>query len=1464
MNPRRDQTRRKEHNLQIWILEAKGMPSKKNYFCEICLDKTLYARTSAKGKGEKGDKFDICFFGEYFDFSLLPKIEDVCINLYREADPKKRKDRTTLVGYILIKMDQLISRHPVERWYTVKVGSDASTGNKLTSNWVSRSSPAEAPSIRIKARFQSVDILPKHIYEHFVYFLQDNYLPLCLALEPLLSVKAKEDFAISMVKILHKQSTAKEFLCDLIMSEVDVLDNEHLMFRGNSLATKAMEGYMKLVADDYLQETLGDFIKMVFEGNDNCEVDSMKLPSSSTNLLERNRQQLVFFCEAAWSKIIASLKIFPQELKEVFELLRKRLTATSRAELADNLISSSIFLRFLCPAILSPSLFSLISEYPNPQVSRNLTLIAKTMQTLANFNKFGGKEHYMEFMNEFVTREWDNMQSFLLKISTHNGNAYDLRRNTAVVNNNLDVLIDSGKELSLLHQYLEETWNDEIHNKATLEEPRLFPLRNIILEISSSRNRDFSVLQSSAKQAANSPGNYSPPSDYENGANSYIGKHNQLQNHNIFKARENAISQENLPASSRNTPYRSKSGIVDEYGTSIIGNRSKSQQLSFNAKGSRNSLTGVGSKEHLDTLNQANQTSQGYFEPRQYSIYDDTLEYRVLTCGVFYAKTEDDLRFLYSPDNSPSRFEYQIHKEFSGDSTNQSYIAIAVESITAAGNILENDIMNEILNFNMFVKTNMTYELDGKILNTNSSFCHALELCRLGNAQIEIFFSVMKSDKLRKDPRVILEYPMLQFFENKFFLPSSLYGITPGGEKGIKSVEMAHLIFFVGSVDNHSSDEVSIAVEKSIRNYLHQNTTHIRYSIFSLSILKDEMQKNTTYTFPYISLTVFLLLVFTCGSSMTGDWITSKPIEALMGFIVSSMAIMSSSGILFFLGVPFINQVTVMPFLAFTIGVDDTYVMLGAWQDTKRTLSPSKRMALSLEEAGTAISVTSLTSIISFSIGTFSTTPAISIFCKFISLAIFFDWFYQITLFAGVMALGGKREGAGYHCILATKKMSDKEIAHSKSANFISPTHNFFANKMAPFLCTKYVRIFFICIYFVYIYLAFYGCSLLTPDLTPSRLLVDDSPLTHYLEKAESKIWSEGVIGRVYVNNAPDLSREPEKAAELLQMVADLESTEFSIGSNSTQLWIRDFDNYKQYFLVEQETYYQILESFLKVSFNSQWKIFLKWDDNPNRPGKLTTNSMGTKYVKRFFFTTAYKIKDWNVRTKLLLKWRNITSSYPQFQALVFDENNFYSDQLLELKDNTLNSLGTVVIALICVLVLFIGDTLILFIIISTLVTMDIGVSGFLSLWGAELDPGFVVTLFMAIGLSIDYSSHVAYKIYRTVNRNPDKRISEALGAIGWPVVQAGVSTIISVLSMGLVNSNSVRSFAKTNILVVFVGIFHGLFILPILIRTFASDVTEQSSIEMNLKKENNYESDELSPDTGKKYNNNINMIKLD
>lgn len=66
-------------------------------------------------------------------------------------------------------------------------------------------------------------------------------------------------------------------------------------------------------------------------------------------------------------------------------------------------------------------------EYPNEKAARNLTLVAKTLQTLANFTRFQGKENFMEFMNDLLEREAPSMKNFLQLISVSNNLVFFLK-----------------------------------------------------------------------------------------------------------------------------------------------------------------------------------------------------------------------------------------------------------------------------------------------------------------------------------------------------------------------------------------------------------------------------------------------------------------------------------------------------------------------------------------------------------------------------------------------------------------------------------------------------------------------------------------------------------------------------------------------------------------------------------------------------------------------------------------------------------------------------------------------------------------------------------------------------------------------------------------------------------------------------------------------------------------------------
>ncbi|XP_064460190.1 disabled homolog 2-interacting protein-like isoform X2 [Ornithodoros turicata] len=425
IEPNEEMMRRKENCLRLWILEGKGIATKKRYFCELCLDDTLYARTASKQKS------NICFWGEHFEFTNLPNVTTITVHLYREADKKKRREKSTLIGSVDIPVSAVNSRHPTEKWYPVTM--EKANGGK------------DCPSLRIKCRYHTLEILPLKTYANFLQYLKTQYQSLCDLLEPAISVRIKEEIATALVHVMQKENIAREFLTGVVMSDIDKIDDQHLTFRGNSLATKAMEAYMKLLGEKYLQDTLGDVVRTVVDSSEDCEVDPIKVPNNV--VLQRHQGRLMSYVEMAWLKIINSAPSFPVELKDVFHTYRERLVAAGKEDLCDNLISASIFLRFLCPAILSPSLFGLTTEYPGERASRNLTLIAKTIQTLANFTKFGGKENYMEFMNDFVEKEWSTMKTFLRQISSPVSKEFQHHLKYSGY-------IDAGRELAELHELL--------------------------------------------------------------------------------------------------------------------------------------------------------------------------------------------------------------------------------------------------------------------------------------------------------------------------------------------------------------------------------------------------------------------------------------------------------------------------------------------------------------------------------------------------------------------------------------------------------------------------------------------------------------------------------------------------------------------------------------------------------------------------------------------------------------------------------------------------------------------------------------------------------------------------------------------------------------------------------------------------------------------------------------------------
>lgn len=101
------------------------------YFCELCLDDSLYARTSCKLKT------DNIFWGERFDFSSLPPVASITLHLYKDTDRKRKKDKSSYVGLVNIPVATVTGRQLVEKWYTL------STPSTIRGTWIHSGSCVE-------------------------------------------------------------------------------------------------------------------------------------------------------------------------------------------------------------------------------------------------------------------------------------------------------------------------------------------------------------------------------------------------------------------------------------------------------------------------------------------------------------------------------------------------------------------------------------------------------------------------------------------------------------------------------------------------------------------------------------------------------------------------------------------------------------------------------------------------------------------------------------------------------------------------------------------------------------------------------------------------------------------------------------------------------------------------------------------------------------------------------------------------------------------------------------------------------------------------------------------------------------------------------------------------------------------------------------------------------------------------
>uniref|UniRef100_A0A914UIW1 SSD domain-containing protein n=1 Tax=Plectus sambesii TaxID=2011161 RepID=A0A914UIW1_9BILA len=620
---------------------------------------------------------------------------------------------------------------------------------------------------------------------------------------------------------------------------------------------------------------------------------------------------------------------------------------------------------------------------------------------------------------------------------------------------------------------------------------------------------------------------------------------------------------------------------------------------------------------------------------------------------------------------------------------------------------------------------------------------------------------------------------------------------------------------------------------------------HIRFTFFHSMSLSNEISRNADTLAPLFIIAVVFLMLFSvlCNMRLVPgtlyvDWVLSKPTLAMLGVLNAGMGALTSVGFLCFIGVTYTQIIGVMPFICLSVGVNNMFILVGALQATNRAHPVEERMSEAASEAAVAITITMLTDMLSYGVGCYTAPNAVLLFCIYSGVAVTITFFYQVSFFLGLLAVSARLEESGRHCMLFFKTVSTEDYksqsifvklfmlgsrphpdSHHQKMNQPDTTMIvFFRDVFAPFLMQPIVKGVVIVWIFIYLAIATYGCINVRLGLKPMNLLVADSYARPHYAALEDYFWKYGSQLQIIVNNAPDL-RDPKERANIKAMVHAFASTPHSIGDDGVQFWMDEVTYFYQHeyntSLLDPAAYHMI-EHFMELPEYETWSEDISWETD------VEIGPDDVRRIKAFRFLIGLReFAETTQQMETTTMMRNLAEEYPQYNVTTFMPLWLFIDQYMQVLPNVIQDIYLAIATMIMIALLLIPQPLCALWVALAIISIDVGVIGYMTLWGVNLDAISMINLVISIGFSVDFSAHVTYGYVVSNEDNPTDRVRMALSELGWPVVQGGVSTLLGMCMLATVDAYMIVTFFKTVVLVITIGLLHALVFLPVLLSMF-------------------------------------------
>lgn len=419
---------RQVSSLVLYVEEAHKLPVKHfaSPYCNIHLNNVQVAKTHPR-EGQNP-----VFTEEFIFDDLSSEINRFEISLCNKTKKSKESD----ILFMRCQLSRLQKGQMIDEWFPL-------------SSYVPLKG-IEPGSLRVRARYSMEKIMPEEEYSEFKELILLKEFHVIYALAHVCG-QDRTLLASILLRIFRHEKAEAPLLRTLNDREINMEDEATTLFRATTLASTLMEQYMKATATPFVHHALKDTILKIMESKQSCELNPSKLEKNED--VNLNLAHLLNILSELVEKIFMAAEILPPTLRFIYGCLQKSVQQkwSANTTMRTRVVSGFVFLRLICPAILNPRMFNIIADPPSSTAARTLTLVAKSVQNLANLVEFGAKEPYMEGVNPFIKNNKHRMIMFLDEL----GNVPDLPEVTE------HFRTDLSRDLAALHEVC-ATHSDEL------------------------------------------------------------------------------------------------------------------------------------------------------------------------------------------------------------------------------------------------------------------------------------------------------------------------------------------------------------------------------------------------------------------------------------------------------------------------------------------------------------------------------------------------------------------------------------------------------------------------------------------------------------------------------------------------------------------------------------------------------------------------------------------------------------------------------------------------------------------------------------------------------------------------------------------------------------------------------------------------------------------------------------------